>query len=426
MLLLVVVYPILVALLVAAALQSEDRRPSVAIVNLDGSGRSVEVGGRRLSVDDYVDRLSEDVNVSLLSAQDAEDALDAGRVGAVVTIPDGFIADLQSGVRQPVLHLATSRRSPIEADAIERSLEAALYRLNQSLAVGYVDSVLRLVDLVVNGGRIGFFGRSGDALGLRRSRVLVVRMQQRLRAAGEFRFAAQLGPLLNFIDETQNNLDLAKPAANAIRAPIELDVVDAAEGREPLSAFGFSAALLVSLGLAGILLGASVMSTEREEATLSRLGRGLVSPWSLVAEKTSFTASVCAVVGLILLGVVAGLTDLAVGRWGLWIPTLLLAGLAFGAFGVVAGALAREARTALLAVLMIGLPLIGLSVLPGAPAKAIAQIVPFGAAFDAFQTLLVEPTVSGGDIAGALGRLALLTVVFGGAAALIVRRRVVA
>ena len=426
MLLLVVVYPILVALLVAVALQNDDRRPSVAVVNLDGSGRSVEVGGRRLSVDDYVDRLAEDVDVSLLDAQEAEDALDAGRVGAVVTIPDRFIADLQSGVRQPVLRLATSRRSPIEADAIQGSLEAALYRLNQSLAVGYVDSVLRLVDLVVNGGRIGIFGRTGDALGLRRSRALVLTMQQRLRAAGEPRIAAQLGPLLNFIDETQNNLDLARPAANAIRAPIELEVADAEEGREPLSAFGFAAALLVSLGLAGILLGAAAMSTEREEATLARLGRGLVSPWALVAEKTAFTASVCAVVGLILLAVVAGLTDLAVGRWGLWVAAVALAGLAFGAFGVVAGALAREARTALLAVLLIGLPLIGLSVLPGAPAKVIGEIVPFGPAFDAFQTLLVEPTIPGADLARTLAQLALIALALGTAAALVVRRRITA
>ena len=177
-LLLVVVYPILVALLVAVALQNEDHRPRVAVVNLDPSGRSVEVGGRRLSVDDYVQRLAEDVDVSRLDPRAADDALSAGRVGAVITIPAHFIADLQSGVRQPVILLATSRRSPIEADQIRQSLEAALYRLNQRLAVGYVDSVLRLVDLVVNGGRIGFFGRSGDALGLRRSRVLVLTMQQ--------------------------------------------------------------------------------------------------------------------------------------------------------------------------------------------------------------------------------------------------------
>lgn len=423
-LLALVAYPVLVALLVGLALQGDDRRPSVAIVNLDDSGRSVEVAGRRLSVEDYVRRLSEEVDVSRLGSDQAERALDAGRVGAVVTIPEGFIADLQSGVRRPVLGLATSRRSPIEGDAIRSSLEAALFRVNQNLAVGYVDQVLRLVDLVVDGGEIGVFGRSGDALGLRRSRVLVLQVQERLRAAGEPVLARDLSPLINFIDETQNNLDLAKPAANAIRAPIELEVTEAAEGREPLSAFGLAAALLVSLGLVGVLVAAAAMSSEREDGTLTRLGRGLVRPWSLVGEKMAFTAIVCLAVGLVLLGAVAAFTDLAVGRWGLWLAALALAGLAFGAFGVVAGALARETRTALLAALMVSLPLLALGLLPDARiASWISEVVPFGPAFDAFQTLLVEPTVPGGGIARTLGHLALLAVVFGGAATLAVRRR---
>ena len=63
LLLVLVVYPLLVALLVALALQSDERRPDVALVVLDTSGRSVEVGDRRLSIDDYVERLSDDVNV---------------------------------------------------------------------------------------------------------------------------------------------------------------------------------------------------------------------------------------------------------------------------------------------------------------------------------------------------------------------------
>ena len=49
-------------------------------------------------------------------------------------------------------------------------------------------------------------------------------LQAQLRAAGDAATAAELEPLVNFIDETQRNLDLAKPAANAIRAPIVLDV----------------------------------------------------------------------------------------------------------------------------------------------------------------------------------------------------------
>jgi ABC-2 type transport system permease protein len=424
LLLVLVAYPLLVALLVALALQSDERRPDVALVVEDTSGRSVQVGDRRLSIDDYVERLSEDVDVRELDAEAAATALDEGRVSAVLTVPEGFIGDLQSGVRQPVLGLTTSRRSPIEADAIQRRLEAAVFRLNQSLATGYVDQVLRLVDLVIEGGELSALGRSGDALGLRRSRILVRDVQRQLREAGQAAAARRLAPLLNFINETQGNLDLARPAANAIRAPIEIEVNEAAEGREPLSAFGFAGALLVSLGLAGVLLAAAAMSSEREDHALARLRRGLISSPSLVAEKMAFTASACLVVGLLLLAGVALFTSLAVGRWGLWLIALILAGLAFGAFGVLAGALARETRTALLVALMLALPLLALGLLPGAPiASAISQVVPFGPAFDAFQTLLVEPTISAGDLTLTLGHLALLAAVFGGLATWAVSRR---
>lgn len=423
-LVILVLFPLLVAAIVALALQSDERRPDVAVVTLDVSGRTVLVGERRLSVDDYVERLAADVDVRRLDPGAAAAALDAGRVSAVLTVPENFISDLQSGVRQPSLRLDASRRSPIEADAIQRNLESSIYRLNQSLATGYVTQVLKLVDLVIDGGRLGFFGRTGDALGLRRSRVLVTDLQARLVAAGQSGSAGKLGPLVTFIDETQRNLDLAKPAANAIRAPIRLDVGATAEGREPLSAFGFAGALLVSLGLAGVLLAAAAISAEREDQVLVRLGRGLISPGSLVAEKMVFTALACLVVGLTLLVGVAALTSVAVGRWPLWLAALTLAGLAFGAFGVLAGALARETRTALLVALMLALPLLALGLLPNAAiASAISQVVPFGPAFEAFQTLLVEPTVAGRDFARTLGHLALLSGAFGAAAALAVRRR---
>ena len=156
-----------------------------------------------------------------------------------------------------------------------------------------------------------------------------------------------------------------------------------------------------------------------------RLGRGLISARALVAQKMVFVAAACLAVGLVLLGTVALFTSLEVGRWALWLAALTLAGLSFGAFGVLAGALARETRTALLVALMLALPLLALALLPGvSAAAAIAAIVPVGPAFDAFQTLLVEPTVSAGDLALTLGHLALLGLVFGAIAALVVRRGV--
>jgi ABC-2 type transport system permease protein len=180
----------------------------------------------------------------------------------------------------------------------------------------------------------------------------------------------------------------------------------------------------VSLALVGVLLAAAALSSEREDNTLVRLRRGLIRPEALVGEKVVFAGVVSVVIGLILLAVVAVGTSLAIDRWALWVPTLLAAGLAFGAFGVLVGAAARETRGALLAALMLALPLIFLGLFTESDAaSAISEVVPFGPAFRSFQTLLVEPSISSSDLWLRLGQLTLLAAVLTAAAALVLRRR---
>jgi len=420
---LLVGYPLLVAVLVAVALQSGEKRPSVAFVNLDTSGRTVQVGSRRLGVEDYARRLDEEVHLERLTPDEASRALDQGRVSAVLTIPAGFISDLQAGVKPPVITVQTSRRSPIQADAISRRLESAIFRVNQSLARTYVDQTLQLVQVLVDGGDITAFTRSGHVLGLTESKRLVRELQTSLRRSGRRDLAARLDPLLNFITQAGVNLDLANAAAQSLTNPIRLRIPPAPKGREPLTGFGFAGALLVSLGLIGTLLGASALSSEREDGTLTRLRRGLIRTEGLVGEKVGFAALVALVVGLLLLAAVAIFTALTVDRWGLWIAALLAAGLAFGAFGVLIGALARETRTALLATIMLALPLIFLGLFTDSPvASGVSQVFPFGPAFRSFQTLLVEPSVPA-RLGLKIGQLLLLGLAFGGVAAVALRRR---
>ena len=416
-------YPVLVALLVSLSLQGEDRRPTVAFVNLDRSGRTILVGGERLSIDGYVRRLSEEVDLEPLGDGAARRALEDGRVSAVLTLPPKFIDNLTFGARPPTIELVTSRRSAIRSEAITRRLESAVFRLNQRLASDYIGQILRLADLVVEGGSITVFGRSGEVYGTERSQRLVAHLERELRREGRADLVAQLAPLKNFIVETGNNLQVAAAAANAIRSPIRLQVRQAAPGREPLSAFGFAGALLVSLGLVGVLMAAAALSSEREDNVLVRLARGLVSPGALVGAKMVFAALASLIVGMVLLGMVAVATSLAVGRWALWLATLALAGLAFGAFGVLVGTLARETRTALLAGLMVTLPLLFLGLVPESEtASSISALFAFGPAFEAFQILLVEPSVPS-RLGLTLGQLALVAAVFGAAAALVLRRR---
>ncbi|HJZ60539.1 MAG TPA: ABC transporter permease [Miltoncostaeaceae bacterium] len=420
---LLVGYPLLVAVLVAVALQSGEQRPSVAFVNLDTSGRTVQVGSRRLGVEDYARRLGQEVHLDRLSPGEASRALDQGRVSAVLTIPSGFISDLQAGVHPPVITVETSRRSPIQADAIQRRLESAIFRVNQQLASTYVDQTLHLVQVLVDGGDVSAFTRSGHVLGLTESRRLVRDVQASLRRSGRADVAARLDPLLNFIVQAGVNLDLANAAAQSLTNPIRLRIPPPPQGREPLTGFGFAGALLVSLGLIGTLLGAAALSSEREDGTLTRLRRGLIRTEGLVGEKVSFAALVGLVVGLLLLAAVAIFTALTVDRWGLWIASLLAAGLAFGAFGVLIGALARETRTALLATIMLALPLIFLGLFTdSAIASGISQVFPFGPAFRSFQTLLVEPSVPG-RLGLRIGQLLLLGLAFGGIASFALRRR---
>lgn len=416
-------YPVIIAILLALALSGGDRRPSVAFVNLDQQGRTVLVGNDRLSVDDYAAKIEQDVDLKRLGATEAQQALSDGKVSAILTIPDGFVADLQSGIRSPVITLQTNPRNPIEAQAIERNMEAAVFRLNQALATAYVDQVLNLVKLVQQGGDVQIFGRAGKLEGLASSAKVLRQVQRELIKAKQPALAKRLAELNDFIDGVNTNLDLAKPAAKSIASPIRLDIQSGAPGREPLSALGIAAALVVGLGLLGVLLSAALLSAEREDGVLSRLGRGLVGPGTIITQKAVLSALATLVVGMVLLGVVALTTSVSVGRWAIWVLALVVAGLAFGAFGLLIGALARETRTALLAALMITLPLAVIALIPGNDiAFWVSAVAGFGPAARVFQELLVDPEVTGTLWAG-IGLLAIIALVYGVVARIALGRR---
>jgi ABC-type transport system involved in cytochrome c biogenesis permease component len=417
-------YPLLVAALVALALGSAERAPRVALVNLDTSGRTVLVGDQRLSAEDYAERLSGETNVTRLGEQAAADALEDGRVGAVLTIPEGFVADLQSGgARPPRLLLTTSRSDPIAAAGIERRVESALFEENRALSDDYIAQVRRLVRILVEGGSIQVFGQGGNALGLDATRDTIDETQQSLREVGQDRLAEDLEPLARFVDQTARNLTLAGRVAESIGAPIELEVRDAPDRTEPVSAFGLAAALTLALGLAAALLGAGLLGSERDDGTLGRLLRGPTGPFALVGAKMLTSALLAGAVGVVVLIAVDIGTDIAIDRWLLWLPAVALGALAFAGLGAAFGALASDGRSALLMTLMIGLPLIFLGIVPlEGRAEDLLQTVGVAPVFAAFRDLLVEPSVPARLWSGlaltAASALALWT-----AGALVLRRR---
>jgi ABC-type transport system involved in multi-copper enzyme maturation permease subunit len=150
------------------------------------------------------------------------------------------------------------------------------------------------------------------------------------------------------------------------------------------------------LAFVALLVGASAITAEREERTLGRLVRGLVSLGGLVAEKILLVAGVAAVVATVLacgFGLVVETAGVRGGepweRIPLLVGGLVFAGACFGAVGVLAGALARNVGAAMLLALLVGLPL------------ALAGIVPAGATTGTDWLRTLAPVASAVELASA-------------------------
>jgi hypothetical protein len=180
-----------------------------------------------------------------------------------------------------------------------------------------------------------------------------------------------------------------------------------------------------------MLLAAAAIAAEREENVIGRHVRGLVGLLSLVVVKVALAALVAVALGLAVAVLFTGLAELMDiqgtepwERLPVLVVGLALAGAAFGAFGVLVGALAREARTAVLVAFLVALPVVLLGLVPESAVGAAAWVsaaFPFAHAVDFFEAALYDL-----DPWGRLGReaawLAGLGAVFMSAARLGVRR----
>jgi ABC-2 type transport system permease protein len=176
-----------------------------------------------------------------------------------------------------------------------------------------------------------------------------------------------------------------------------------------------------------ILLAAGGVALEREEHSLARLVRGLVSRGALLAEKALLAAGCSFAVAFGMLAGIGAFVTLDWSRAGLWLVALACGAVAFGALGVAIGALAREVRAASLLAFLLSLPLAFLALVPsGAVARglydaisAISFVFPFKASL---QVLDAAVNRASGSILTGLVHLALLTLLFGALARVGLRR----
>jgi ABC-type transport system involved in cytochrome c biogenesis permease component len=424
-----VLYPILIAALVGFSVTSGPSKPRVAVLNeIPESRQEIELGGQRVDVTEEASPLFESIEqVPVDDRDEAERRVKEGDVLAALIVPSSIARTLEAAAqgaggsaRVEVLYNA---EDPAKKRYVESTIKARVQEANAALAERFADAGAGYLEVLAEGGTVSIGRVQLQVLGLRPADAILREARAKLPARSPER--RELDRVIEFADLASENLGYAETLLGAIGTPIHVDS-EVLGGDTPLGAFAAAVAAAVTLMFVTLLLASGALALEREENAYQRLVRGLVTRTQLVAVKIALAAACSLAVGLALLLGLTFSADLPWSRFPLWILALVAGALAFGALGVAMGAVAREVRAASLLAFMAALPIAVLGLIPSGAVGAglydlirgVSALFPFRPTLDALESALGRS----GGMAGPVAHLAVLTVAYGAAARIALRR----
>ncbi len=384
---LLALYPALVAILIGLAVGRPPTKPRVAIVNqVPADQRALSVGGKRFDLDKLVKALYD--NVDGYDVKDRAAALQEVKSGdavAAVVIPSTIVEDLESQLGQGTIEAIFDESDPTRKAYVENTIKGLLVDTNRELTRRFTDVALDYLDIVVNGGEIGFGGQTTKILGLKKGEDILPRVLPYIPADQR----ADVIKLAESSRLARVGASNADSLLERVGEPIKLKN-NPVGTNSSLSSLAVAVAVAVSAMFVALLLGAGMLAYEQEDQMITRLLRGLASRNTIVIEKTVL-AGICAlVVGTVMVLAFGLFVDIRWSRAWAWWPAIMLASVGFGAAGVAVGAASGDVRAASLASFMLGLPLAAAALVPkGAIAdglynalQAINALFPFQPSLD--------------------------------------------
>ena len=426
---LLVLYPLVIAGLVGAAVTSGPGKPKVAFLNeVPSNANVVDLGGEKVDVTKEARPLFEAIDpVRVRSRQEALKKVEDGDVLAALIIPQDVTSKLQSaagGTFEPAqVEVYYNAEDPAKRSYVENTIEAQVQKANNALSKKLTQVAVSYLGLITEGGTFELLGRTLNVLGLNKS----VAILEGVRATVPPRSRAALDQVISFARLASENLELSDDVLNAVGSPLTVKQTVVKGGSEPLGDFAVVIAVAVTLMFVTLLLAAGALALEREENAFRRLVRGLVSRTGLLVEKVGLAAACSTLVGLVLLVALSVVgVDLGWDRVPLWVVALAFGAMAFGAMGVAMGVLAREVRAASLLAFMASLPIAVLGLVPSGAVSSglydllriVSALFPFKPTLDALNAAVNDT----GSLVGPLAHLAVLTVAFVALARLGLRR----
>jgi ABC-2 type transport system permease protein len=431
---LLIVYPVALGVLIGFALSGDDGKERVAFLNEVPEDEEFQLGGddaggldKGIARDELCSRVD---CVDVESRAEAEEMVENGDVVAALILPPDLLDKLESlaslDPQQPLVEVLVNEDDPVKADLVDDRIRALVTEANLILSQRISDEAAGYLDLLIEGGRfdlplVGAF----DVLGLQRSAEILAAAARELPPDSEARDS--LVRVIRFAQLARENLDFALPLLGAVAEPIAVDKVVVAGDSSELDTFAIAVAAAITLMFVTVLLVAGSLALEREENAFARITRGLVGPGGLLVEKVALGVIASLAVTLLLFVALTPLVSVDWSRAYLLLPAVLCAGAAFAAFGAAIGAATREVRASSLLAFMISLPIAFLSLVPTGTVsggiydviEVVRSLFPFEAALDAVEGALDE---AGPDVGGALARLVVVALAYGGLARLALRR----
>jgi ABC-2 type transport system permease protein len=384
LLVLLIAYPLLVALLLGLALSGGPARPKVVLVNLvPGGASTVDTGTGTLDARTYARRLVRDTEVvSARTRAEAERIVrDGDAVGAIVIPRDTVerlrgVLSLRGSPDLPTIEVLTNDADPVRARALRELVKARLADANGEIAGRLIAVAGQYLEVLTRGGNLNLFGADADILGLRQAAEILGRAAAQT-PAGQTR--DELDRVRRFADLAARNLALAAPLMQSVADPIRVSQRSVTGPAVDLDTYAAAVAATVSLLLVAVLLAAGLVALEREERTFGRLVRSAVPTGALLGSKTLLAGAAGAAVALIVSAGLAAFLGLDAARAPLWLLAAVAGGAACGALGVALGAVGAgggDVRAASLLAILLLVPVVVIGLVPeGTTSGAVATFV---------------------------------------------------
>jgi ABC-type multidrug transport system permease subunit len=420
-----IVYPVVVALLIGFAFSRGSDKPTVAVFNQVPPGEEIQIGNQRLGSVLGPHELSGRVKtVKVSSRAEAKRKVRDGDALAALIIPRDTVQKAESQLEQSQVELLVNQEDPVKGQLVDDAISSIVAAQNRRLSRALIGENLQYLQLLLKGGTVNVLGNQFTVLGLRRIGQITRAAKRELPRGSPVR--QQLDQVIRFNTLAQENFDLGARALTAASEPIKVRKQVLSGSRVPLTSFAAALAVAVSMMFVTVLLASGSLALERTENAFSRLVRGPVSRTGLLGEKILLAGGVGLVVTLLMVLVLGGFVALEWGRFPLWLVALAVGGLAFGAFGVALGAIARDTSAASLLAFTVLLPLVFCALVPSGVVspwlydltRGVSAIFPFKPALKAVDAAFYGD----GALAGPLFHLAGLGAAFALAARLAVRR----